>query len=227
MSTTDTPSITPASTLADLAVRSAGATRVFHAHALDFCCNGRISIADICAQKKLDPDALIAELEAATAEHADFERWDDAPIPALIEHILEDFHAAHRAEVPRLLDMAEKVERVHGDKASCPKGLAAHLTLMRDSLDEHMQKEEQVLFPMILAGRGRMASMPISCMEDEHKDHGLNLEKLRALVTDYVPPAEACTTWRALYLGLEQLERDLMEHISLENNVLHPRVLRG
>ena len=62
-------------------------------------------------------------------------------------------------------------------------------------------------------------------MEAEHVDHGENLARMRALAGDLVPPPEACTTWRALYLGLGTLERELMEHIHLENNVLFPRVL--
>jgi regulator of cell morphogenesis and NO signaling len=37
-----------------------------------------------------------------------------------------------------------------------------------------------------------------------------------------VPPG-ACNTWRALWNGLEALERDLREHIHLENNILFPR----
>ena len=35
--------------------------------------------------------------------------------------------------------------------------------------------------------------------------------------------ARACRTWTALFLGLAQLERDLMSHISLKNNLLFPR----
>ena len=90
-----------------------------------------------------------------------------------------------------------------------------------------MQKEEQVLFPMILSGRGAMAAMPVSVMEEEHRDHGKNLERTRALTNDFIAPESACNTWRALYLGLAELERDLMEHIHLENNVLFPRALQG
>ena len=52
-----------------------------------------------------------------------------------------------------------------------------------------------------------------------------NLRKTRRLAHDLVPPPAACNTWRALYLGLDALERELMEHIHLENNVLFPRVL--
>ncbi len=91
-----------------------------------------------------------------------------------------------------------------------------------------MMKEEQMLFPAILAGRrGGHVHMPIRVMMHEHDDHGENLRRLRELATDFRPPVEACATWRALYAGLEKLESELMEHIHLENNVLFPRALNG
>lgn len=139
--------------------------------------------------------------------------------------MLDRYHAGHRAELPRLIQMATKVERVHADKPNCPKGLAAHLQFLADELEGHMQKEEQVLFPMLLAGHGAQAGGPIQVMESEHQEHGRNLAMLRQLAHDFTPPAEACGTWRALYLGLAELECAVMQHIHLENHVLFPRVL--
>ena len=123
--------------------------------------------------------------------------------------------------------MATKIEAVHADKPACPRGLAATLTRIETELEDHMQKEEQVLFPLIRTGRGSQAATPIGVLESEHRDHGRNLERLRELTDGYTIPAEACNTWHALYLGLDQLERDLMQHIHLENNVLFPRSLHG
>jgi len=219
--------IQPDATLADLAVRHAGASRVFHKHGLDFCCNGRVALTEACLTRGLDPQQVLAEVEAATVEAPDHQGITQGPLPEFVQYILDHFHAAHREEVPRLIAMARKVEQVHGDKPSCPRGLAVFLERMSEELEMHMQKEEQILFPMILAGRGPMTGMPISVMEEEHQDHGKNLAALRELVNDFVPPEEACNTWRALYLGLAELERDLMEHIHLENNALFPRALKG
>ena len=98
---------------------------------------------------------------------------------------------------------------------------------MAEALEEHMQKEEQVLFPMIRGGRGRMARMPVQVLEEEHRDHAQNLARMRELAGDFDPPAEACGTWRALYLGLHELEAEIMQHVHLENHVLFPRALRG
>src|SRR5690606_1063219 len=66
---------------------------------------------------------------------------------------------------------------------------------------------------------------PIQVMLDEHDDMGDLLRKARQLTDDYVVPAEACGSWRALWLGLQALEEELHAHIHLENNVLFPRAL--
>lgn len=220
------PQLNASIPVGELAVLHAGASRVFHRHGLDFCCGGQIPLSEACAAKDLDADQLIKEIEAEVGEST-FRRWDSEPLHDLLDHILDTYHAAHREEVPRLIDMAKKVERVHAAKEACPKGVAGHLERMAVELEMHMQKEEQVLFPMIRSGNGHMAIMPVQVMEQEHHDHGANLQELRSLGHNYTPPEEACGTWRALYLGLEQLERDLMSHIHLENSVLFPRALRS
>lgn len=218
----------PEDTLATLATKHPGASRVFQRHGLDFCCHGNISLADACEQHTLDPSALLTELaaEAATAD-APLIAWDEKPLPELVDFILSHYHEPLRSELPRLSALARKVERVHREKATVPVGLADHLEKMLDSLERHMNKEEQVLFPAINAGRGRQAVMPVQVLEHEHEDHAEELARLRELANGFAPPEEACTTWRALYLGLEQFERELMEHIGLENNVLFPRALRS
>jgi regulator of cell morphogenesis and NO signaling len=216
-------------TLADLATTIPAASRVFRRHALDFCCRGRRTLAEACAARSLDPDLVAAEiaLEAARSQdEADGARWDLRPTAALVEHILARYHVPLRGELARLLEMAVKVERVHADKAACPHGLAAHLTTVSEEVERHLSKEEQILFPMILrSGGGGYARMPVHVLMLEHEDHGEALRRTRGLTADLVAPPEACATWRALYLGLEQLEADLFAHIHLENNVLFPRVL--
>lgn len=209
--------------LAELATTSAGASRVFLRHGLDFCCHGDQSIAMACTKKGIDAEQVVAELRAETVSNPVEESWQERPLAQLIAHIVDHFHAGHRAEVPRLAKMAERVEAVHGEKPDCPRGLAAHLHFMVDALEQHMQKEEQILFPMLLAGQGAQAGGPIAVMEREHDEHGQSLAKMRRLAGDFVPPPAACRTWQALYLGLAELERDVMQHVALENHVLFPR----
>ncbi|MEW6071520.1 MAG: iron-sulfur cluster repair protein YtfE [Planctomycetota bacterium] len=221
------PAIRPEATLAELAVLRPGASRVFHRHGLDFCCHGRIPLREACARRELAVEALVAEIEAEAQPGEASVRWDEKPLPELINHILSRYHERHREELPRLLAMARKVEAVHADKASSPRGLAALLEEAHGAMESHMQKEEFVLFPLIRSGRGALAAFPVRAMEAEHEDHGRNLALLRERCRGYVAPPEACETWRALYLGLHELEQELMEHIHLEKNVLFPRALRS
>lgn len=225
MTPSSTSSPSPAATLADLAVSFPAASRVFHRHGLDFCCHGKRPLVEACVEAGLDSDGLVAEIASEQALAPDLPRWDERPIPELVDHIVGFYHRRLREELPALVELAAKVESRHGEKASCPRGLLAHLEAVLGAVLDHLEKEEQVLFPMILGGRGRMAGGPISAMESEHDDHAKSLRETRRLTADLVAPQEACPTWRALYLRLGAFESELMDHIHLENNILFRRVL--
>jgi regulator of cell morphogenesis and NO signaling len=219
--------MTAKTSLAELAVTHAGAARVFHRHRLDFCCGGRRPLDEVCREQGLDAAAILDAIGREDPLTPDGPAWATEPLPALIQHIVGTYHARLRDVLPELVMMADKVERRHGDKASCPRGLPALLTSMHEEVLDHLQKEEQILFPMIASGMGSRASGPVMVMEHEHQAHAENLQRVRAITAGLTPPPEACTTWRALYLGLQQLEQELMDHIHLENNILFPRALAG
>ena len=219
-----TPAPSTSTTLADLAVTHPAASRVFLRHGLDFCCHGARPLAEACGSRGLMPESVLAEIAAEQSLPEDVQ-WGERPIPELIDRIVGYYHRRLREELPELIALAEKVETRHAEKMACPHGLRAHLEQMNEAVLDHLAKEEKVLFPMILGGRGPMAAGPIHIMEAEHVDHGGSLERTRQLTAALTVPPEACSTWRALYLRLGELERELMEHIHLENNVLFRRVL--
>ncbi len=208
-------------TLGDIAASLPGATAVFRRHKLDFCCGGNVALGEAAATKGLDADELLSQLQALQHDD-DAERTPTDPA-ALIDHILHRYHEVHRAQLPELEKMARRVEAVHADHPAVPAGLASLLDHMQGELLDHMAKEEQVLFPVLRSGGHPMAQHPIGVMRHEHVEHGKALEQLEQLTNGMQPPAGACTTWRALYVGLAQLKDDLMMHIHLENNVLFPQ----
>lgn len=217
------------STVGNIATAHPLSTRVFARHGIDFCCGGGKALADACAEKGIELDGVLAELNAELSSgNPGHVNWANEPLNVLIDHILKNYHEPLREELPRIEAMARKVNAVHGDKdpARFEGILATYLTL-KVGLEEHMLKEEEVLFPMIRNGQGDMADGPISVMESEHLEAGAALARLRGLTEDYSVPDEACNTWRALWVGLADLERALHEHIHLENNILHRRALDG
>lgn len=213
--------------IGEIATEHPLATRVFHRHGIDFCCGGGKPLAEACAARDVDAAIVLDELRAELdTRDADETRWDQVPSEDLIRHILVTFHEPLREELPRLTAMARKVYDVHRDKA--PEMLSGVLNTvvgLQDELESHMDKEEQILFPMILSGQGATADGPISVMEHEHESAGAALLRLRELTNGYEVPEKACNTWRALWHGLAALEESLHEHIHLENNILFPSAL--
>ena len=226
--------ITPDTTVADIATAAPATIRVFQQHRIDFCCGGKVPLSQACAAKGLSTDRLLGELRSATAPNAVERNWSEAPLPALIQHIQERYHAHLRDELPRLDAMLAKVVSRHGDHlpAILLPLQQTFLGLQRDLL-AHMVKEDRVLFPSIVAldaglpfpagGSAADLAAPIGVMEAEHAGAGAALARMRHLTGGYAPPEWACPTFRGLYFGLSQLEADMHLHVHLENNILFPR----
>lgn len=210
--------------LGQLARQISGATQIFHEYQLDFCCGGKHSLRDAASAAGVDGALIAARLQGLPSMAESEERdWSTASPTELVDHILTRFHEVHRQQLPELIRLARKVEQVHAGHESCPAGLADHLSDMQQELESHMQKEEQVLFPMLARGHGALATSPITVLRMEHDQHGVALQRLDALTNGITLPRGACNTWRALYLGLRTLHDDLMQHIHLENNILFDR----
>jgi regulator of cell morphogenesis and NO signaling len=205
--------------LGDIAASLPGSTAIFRRHKLDFCCGGSETLERAARTKGLDPAAIAAELEHLSPGQSSIpESTED-----LIAHIVERYHQVHRRELPELRKLALRVEAAHAGHDAAPAGLADLLARMQTELESHMQKEEQVLFPLMLRGGHPMIVHPIAMMRHEHDDHGEALKELAGLTNDLTLPEGACNSWRALYAGLAKLVEDLTEHMHIENNILFPR----
>jgi regulator of cell morphogenesis and NO signaling len=112
---------------------------------------------------------------------------------------------------------------VHGNHPSAPIGLSGTLAQLRDELESHMIKEEQVLFPMMQHGGSRMIAHPIAEMRNEHEDEARHLQTIEHVTRGLTLPEGACRSWTALYTGLRKFTDDLVVHMHLENEVLFPR----
>ena len=205
--------------LGEIAASLPGATAIFRRHKLDFCCGGSESLEQAARDKGLDAAQIGAELAQLSSEMSSIpENVDD-----LIRHVLDRYHQVHRRELPELCKLAIQVEQVHADHPAVPAGLSALLEQMHAALASHMDKEEQILFPLMLAGGNPMIVHPIAMMRHEHDEAGEELRAIAALTGDMTPPEGACNSWRALYAGLAKLAEDITEHIHIENNILFPR----
>ncbi len=206
-------------------------SRVFDSYGIDFCCGGKVSLAQACANRGVPLDQIVAAIDmddsrvvAGTQINA-----DKMSLSELCDHIERTHHAYLRQELPRLDQMTEKVARVHGDKEPKLREIRALFLEFQAELMPHMMKEEQVLFPVIRqlevssirpAFHCGSVNNPINQMEHEHEHAGDALKRIRELTNDFLPPDWACNTYRAMLDGLKELEGNMHQHVHKENNVL-------
>jgi regulator of cell morphogenesis and NO signaling len=226
-------------TIRDIATENPATVRVFEKYGIEYCCGGRVPLADACAAKGLNVDEVIASLEAAMAPLASGEKdWARESLASMAAHIVDTHHAYVSREVPRLNELAAKVVSRHGETREELPVIQSKLAELGEELIAHQGKEEVVLFPYIgkleqfAAGNGAMprncfgsVTHPIEMMTRDHDFAGNLMAEIRQLSQDYTPPGGACPTFRAFYDGLREFEQDLHQHIYLENNILFPRAI--
>lgn len=225
-------------TLGEIAAKDLRKAQIFKKHGLDFCCGGKKTVKQACAEKGLDVTAIEQELQQAEgipgARPLPYNDWS---LSFLADYIVNTHHAYVRKNLPDIRQYAAKVARVHGGRH--PELQSVH-TLVEEvsaELTEHMAKEERVLFPYIsrlekAAAEGAAVSAPfgtvenpVRMMEMEHESVGRSLEEIRNLTSSYTLPEDACASYSLLYRLLAEFEDDLHLHIHLENNILFPKAL--
>lgn len=234
-------SIAGNSTVAEIAVQHPTTVRVFERFGIDYCCGGRKPLEQACNELQLSLEQVLEKLQEAEGEPSgkNLPDWQSASLAKLIQHIVRKHHAFVRQELPRLDVISEKVLARHGQAQPELERVRNLVKELSQELLSHMMKEEQVLFPyiakveheaalgkpLIVSAFGTVAN-PIRVMTAEHDSAGTLMAEIRQLTSGYTPPESACPTYRAFFFALHEFERDLHQHVHLENNVLFPRALR-
>lgn len=219
-------------TVGELVVERPARARAFERLGIDYCCGGKLPLAEACRKRGLDPHGVVEALDAVEERQSADRDWSTSPLAELADHIEQTHHAYLREELPRLSAMTKKVAAVHGDTHAGLKELADVFESFAYGLASHMEKEERVLFPMIRVleqggpAGGPGIDAPVAAMEEEHDEAGQALQAMRRLTDGFTPPRDACNTYRAMLDGLAQLKADMHAHVHKENNILFPRAQR-
>jgi len=215
------------------------AADIFSNYGIDFCCGGKISVADACANAKVEDSIVISALENLKNQQGSVvHNFDSWKIDFLSDYIINTHHQYVSKAIPQILPLAQKVAEVHGTHHSEVIQINELFKQLANELIMHLQKEEVVLFPYIKKLVAAEAtggcedencfgsiSSPISVMEMEHETAGIILKQLFRLSDGYTVPEDACNTYRVLYGKLKEFEDDLHIHIHLENNILFPKAI--
>ena len=228
-------------TVRDVVLELPQATRVFEKLGIDYCCGGDKPLGEACATagvKVENLERMLAEARQTEVQGNGSLDFQKATLGELVGHILDKHHVYTREEMARLEPLIEKVIAAHGENHPALRSLGGLFQQLCGDLKPHMFKEEQILFPYIVemersAVENRPAPFapfgtvnnPIRMMMMEHDTVGGLLRELRSLSSNYTVPADGCISYQTLYQALEVFEKDLHQHIHLENNILFPRAI--
>ena len=201
---------------------------------IDYCCGGKLTIRWFCKRHGLDPEAVLAAIDAADRAlvSTPARHWPSAPMHELIAHIVTTHHAYLRKTLPTLVELADTVAEAHGAVHPELNELAAILPGFSAEMLAHLDQEEQVLFPLVVRmergledralGR-RFLTQQLGGLEAEHEAAGGLLARMAALTDGFEPPSDACASYEVLLKGLAAMAADTYRHVHKENSILFPR----
>lgn len=224
-------------TIREIVLEIPEAAEAFEKMGIDYPCGGQRSLAEACAAAGLTVQHVLQSLESIQSSEPAERRPDFrfTPISELIDHILTTHHEFTRTELERIRALMVKVCDKHGQNHPELDQMRRIFETLFSELEPHMVKEEQELFPYLIAkedavNQGQLEKPPfgtfpepISMMMLEHDGAAYLLKQMRQLSSDYAIPPDACVNYQTLYRSLERFEQDLHLHIHLENNILFPR----
>lgn len=230
---------TLSSTIGGLVAEDFRKAEVFRKFGLDFCCGGGKSLKEACDEKNIDANVVaiaLSEVEnQQKSSQYDFNSWQ---LDFLADYIINIHHKYVAESLPMLDEFSAKVAEVHVDLHPEVLEIAQLFNAVAAELKMHMLKEENILFPyikeLVAAKREKTTIEPssfgsvenvIRVMENEHVSAGGNMEKIHELSNAFTPPEDACSSYRVLFSKLEEFEKDLHQHIHLENNILFPKAI--
>ena len=225
-------------TLAQIVNNDFRASAVFEKYHLDFCCKGKRTLEQACAEQQLSVSEVASDIENSYAENKPAPDFNKMTLTGLYDYIVQTHHTYVKKELPQIHAYLQKVASKHGEKHQELSKIFELFTALKEEMESHMQKEELILFPRIkeleklvnlenanLQININYLQSPITVMEQEHDHAGSLLKEIRLLSNDYNPPIDACTTYRLSFAVLEAFELDLHQHVHLENNILFPKTI--
>ena len=208
-----------------------GASEIFYKYNVDFCCGGDRPLSQAISSQSLDGKRIIEELNTKYQGFAEnnekFTDWAKESPSKLIEYVVNNHHAYLNVELPKISKLLLKILSVHGKNHEELFKVHRLFNNLRTELEEHLVKEEEFLFPLIIQyekGKDKKvrssALKLISELEQEHSGAGDIIKELREITDHYTTPKDGCGTFELAYKNLLELEVDLFQHIHLENNIL-------
>jgi regulator of cell morphogenesis and NO signaling len=231
---------TPTQSIREIVASQATAAAVLQRFEINLCSSANQSLADACSELQLSTEQVLEKLAAAEAERNGAPPVDPTSmsLEKLVQYIVRCHHQVVRQEAPRLAALAHKLATKHGQHAPELVEVDRLMDELQGEMIAHIEKEENVLFPYVVhldqhlelarpiaSACFQRVSQPVQKMMNEHQTALRIFADLRVVTNGFTPPDWACATHVSFHAGLRAFEKDLKQHIHLEDEVLFPRAV--
>ncbi len=129
-------------------------------------------------------------------------------------------HSEQEDHLEQAVALAARAERVHRGDDAWPHGLLDQLEDILERTIVHQQREQSVVFPMLMTGVDALPGGTVDDMIAAHEDLARRWRRLDQRTGGFKAPVHACGTWRSLYALCERLHLDWQAQVDLENRML-------
>ncbi len=229
--------ITGETTIGEIVAADYRAARIFENHGIDFCCGGKVPLAEACARRETELATVMNELALLEDEPVDRGRnYSSWSLSFLADYIVNTHHAYLWGNDEQIAAYARKIAEVHGGHHPEVIRIAAIFGKIAVDMAEHLKTEEELFFLAVkraeaarTAGRQpddddrETIRSSLVTLQREHEEVGDAVHEIRRLAREYAIPDDVCTTFVLTYRKLQEFEDDLHQHVHLENNILFPK----
>lgn len=227
--------VQPRATVRQIVAENPRLARVFEKYGLSYCCcGGNLSLVDLCAERGIPVESILADLRAAVSAAVPVAEtdWYDGSLSDHMRHLLGKHHAYLHAELPRISFLMDRVTSRHGELYPELWELQAIFEEFRDVLEKHLEREERTLFPLLMCLEDGAASrgapgVPhlVAELRQEHIQLTDALARMHCSTGGFDSPNTACNTYRVLMESLREMGIELCHHLTEEETILFPRAI--
>lgn len=197
---------------------------------------GDENVSEICADKNLDRNFFLAIVNAFNHEGFFPKKEFLTFSTGLIIDYLRKTHQHYLTYViPRIDLRLRKLVDACDEKCKNIRVINSYYQKYRDDLIEHINEEEELVFPYIIALQkaydddadtfSDLGKVNIEGYEEEHHTTDEKLIDLKSIMIKYLKPDYDTNDGNEFLYSIFQFEKDLTDHSRIEESILTPKVL--
>ncbi|UII21955.1 iron-sulfur cluster repair di-iron protein [Fulvivirga ligni] len=196
------------------------------------------TLEQACKEKGLKVERVTRQLEAVQSEPAEPTLLNQYPIDLIMEYLKHAHYVFIKQKLPYIAQIIEGFKADHENYNVIEKDLKFVFPLFVEDFIHHIYEEEDNLFFYITSldnfinGDGNISKlyylMEKHCLQRyaiEHEEHDDEMKGIRRITNGYATDEQTPLHVKVIYSELEALEKSLIIHARVENEILFPKAL--